>query len=369
MVGLFVRIFHVFLDAIVTRDSYLLRRWKNSMFGIFRVFLAIAVVMNHAIPSLQGVGAVAVFCFFLLSGFLMTLLMVGVYADRPADFLLNRFLRLYPMYWGAFVITLLLWATIAPPTAFPRMTSMVLQSVYVVNGPDRVVSPAWAVTNEICCYLLIGLGVTRTRMYATWTLIASIAVTVSIYLSSYRTLSDLYFPVAGAFLPFALGGFLANQVQRMRPASHLSNLSLLAFGAVGILVCMKAESVAFLAGLRVTPMHILYVSLLPASAAVVALYRINAASRFRSLDDLVGRFSYPIYLLHEAMGFVAAALLLPYFAGTLSLTIAASAVFLVVIDNPVNRIRSVVRGRKRPQPNSDYRDIGQAPGMVGRLPT
>jgi peptidoglycan/LPS O-acetylase OafA/YrhL len=338
------------------------------MFGIFRVFLAIAVVMNHTMPSLQGIGAVAVFCFFLLSGFLMTLLMTGVYVDRPADFFLNRFLRLYPMYWGAFIITLLLWATIAPPPGFPRTTSMVLQAVYLVNGPDRVVSPAWAVTNEICCYLLIGLGVTRTRMYATWTLIASIAVTVSIYLSSYRTLSDLYFPVAGAFLPFALGGFLAHQVQRMRPASHLSNLSLLAFGAVGILVCMKAESVAFLAGLRVTPMHILYFSLLPASAAVVALYRINAAPRFRSLDDFVGRFSYPIYLLHESMGWIAAAFFLPGFVGTLSVTVAMSAVFLVLIDNPVNRIRSVVRGRTLPKPDRGNREIGKPPLVTSAAP-
>jgi peptidoglycan/LPS O-acetylase OafA/YrhL len=177
-------------------------------------------------------------------------------------------------------------------------------------------------------------------------------VIASIYLSSSRTLSDLYFPIAGAFLPFALGGFLAHQVQRMRPASHLSNISLLVFGVVGILVCMIAESIAYLGGLRVTPTHILFISLLPASFAIIALYRIKAAPRLRSLDDLVGRFSYPIYLLHEAMSLVAAALLLPSFAGTLSLTIATSAVFLVLIDNPVNRIRSVVRARMLPGPNT-----------------
>jgi peptidoglycan/LPS O-acetylase OafA/YrhL len=317
------------------------------MFGIFRVLLAIAVVMNHTIPWLTGIGIVAVYCFFLLSGFLMTLLMTGVYADRPTDFFLNRFLRLYPMYWGALIITFLLWATIAPRTEFfPRSASMILQAVYVVSGPDRIIGSAWAVTNEICCYLLIGLGVTRTRVYAIWSLIAATGVTASIYLATYRTLSDLYFPIAGAFLPFALGGLLAHQVQRIRPATHVSDVSLLVFGAVGIVACMAAESIAYLSGLRVTPMHILFISLLPASAAIIALYRIEAVPRLRSLDDLVGRFSYPIYLLHEAMSLVAAALLLPGFYGTLSLTIAASAAFLVLIDNPVNRIRSVIRGRK-----------------------
>ena len=313
------------------------------MFGMFRVLLASTVVMDHTISSLQGIGTVAVYCFFLLSGFLMTLLMTGVYADRPGAFFLNRFLRLYPMYWGTLIVTFLLWATIAPPAVFPRETLIILQSAYVVSGPDRIVGAAWAVTNEICCYLLIGLGVTRTRVCAIWSLIAAIAVVVSIYLSSWRTLSDLYFPVAGAFLPFALGGFLAHQVQRARPASHLSNISLLIFGGVGILACMAAEY--YFGALRVTPTHILFISLLPASAVIIALYRIKPAPRLRSFDDLVGRFSYPIYLLHEAMSLVATALLLSGFAGTLSLTIAASALFLVLIDNPVNCIRSMVRGR------------------------
>src|SRR5450631_1869306 len=107
------------------------------MFGMFRVLLALAVVMNHTISWVTGIGIVAVYCFFLLSGFL---LMTGVYADRPTDFFLNRFLRLYPMYWGALIITFLLWATIAPRTEFfPRATSIILQAVYVVSGADRII--------------------------------------------------------------------------------------------------------------------------------------------------------------------------------------------------------------------------------------
>src|SRR5262249_44406532 len=275
------------------------RDWKSSMFGMFRVLLAVAVVMTHTIPWLQGIGAVAVYCFFVLSGFLMTLLMTGVYADRPAHFFLNRFLRLYPMYWGALIITFVLWATIPPPAKFPRDTSIILQAIYIVTDPPRIVNATWAVTNEICCYVLIGLGVTRTRECALWALAASIAVTVTMYLSSFRTLNHLYFPIAGAFLPFAVGGFLAHQVHRMRPASQLANVGLLVFGAAGILACMTGESIAYLAGRQVTPTHILFITLLPASAAIIALYRIKPAPRLRSLDDFVGRFSYPIYLLHE----------------------------------------------------------------------
>jgi peptidoglycan/LPS O-acetylase OafA/YrhL len=273
------------------------------------------------------------------------------------------------MYWGAFIMMFVLWATIAPTIKIPRETSIILQAVYIVTEPPRIVNATWAVTNEICCYVLIGLGVTRSRQSAFWALIASTVVTVAMYLSSFRTLNDMYFPIAGAFLPFAVGGFLVHQVQRMRATSQFANLCLLGFGAAGIVACMAGESISYLAGRQVTPTHILFITLLPASAAIIALYRIKPPARLRSLDDLIGRFSYPIYLLHEPVGIVAWTLGLPYFAGTLLLTIATSAVFLVLIDNPVNRIRSVVRRRKRPRPDSDYRDIDKAPGIVGRLPT
>jgi peptidoglycan/LPS O-acetylase OafA/YrhL len=227
---------------------------------------------------------------------------------------------------------------------------MILQAVYVAKGADRLIGSAWAVTNEICCYLLIGLGVTRTRECAIWALIASMAVTGAMYFSTPKTLSDLYFPVASAFLPFAVGGFLAHQVQRMRPASHLTNVSMLVFGVVGVVVCMKAESIGVLGEHIKTTIHVLYFSLLPASAAIIALYRIKVDPRLRSLDDVVGRFSYPIYLLHGPMGLAAAATVPRFagFGGTLSITIAMSAVFLVLIDNPVNRIRSLVRNRMLP---------------------
>ena len=79
------------------------------MFGTYRTLLAIAVVATH-FGGMSGLGLVAVFGFFSLSGFLMTLLVNGPYRGRPRAFLLNRFLRLYPLYWGVVSITLiLLW--------------------------------------------------------------------------------------------------------------------------------------------------------------------------------------------------------------------------------------------------------------------
>jgi peptidoglycan/LPS O-acetylase OafA/YrhL len=65
------------------------------MFGTFRTILAALVVLQHFSPA-RLVGSMAVFAFFTLSGFLMTMLMDTTYRGRPEAFALNRFLRLYP---------------------------------------------------------------------------------------------------------------------------------------------------------------------------------------------------------------------------------------------------------------------------------
>ena len=67
--------------------------------GTYRTLLAIAVVATH-FGGVNGFGLVAVFGFYSLSRFLMTLLVTGPYQGRRKAFLLNRFLRLYPLYWA-----------------------------------------------------------------------------------------------------------------------------------------------------------------------------------------------------------------------------------------------------------------------------
>lgn len=78
--------------------------------GFVRFILAISVLIFHSSP-IFGItllpGPLAVQVFFIISGFYMTLIFTEKYAatSRPAyDFYVNRFLRLYPLY---FVVILL----------------------------------------------------------------------------------------------------------------------------------------------------------------------------------------------------------------------------------------------------------------------
>jgi peptidoglycan/LPS O-acetylase OafA/YrhL len=320
------------------------------VFGTFRTLLAAAVVANHSDASMAGAGPPAVFWFFCLSGFLMSLIVTGQYAERPAAFFLNRFLRLYPMYWLAFGLTIAIGLA-APSLGDTR--SLVRQALYIVRVEDvRVVNPAWAVTNEICCYILIGLGVTRTRPVAAWAFAAALAVSIIVYTSFAQTIADLYFPVVGAFVPFALGGLLAQYRFSFPVLSHRMNVLAILSGMLGVFVCIAISAYAYTHGHPRTLLHVIYICLIPASVTIIGLYRLDAPVLKRA-DDLVGRLSYPIYLTHGLGGALAAVLLpaLPTFPSTLAMTIVISILFSALIDIPVSRIRERVRGgraRKAP---------------------
>ena len=77
------------------------------MFGAFRLLLSLMVVWYHLIDW-RFAGPVAVFGFYVVSGYLMTKVINEVYSDGLAGFgryIANRALRIYPMYWVALALS------------------------------------------------------------------------------------------------------------------------------------------------------------------------------------------------------------------------------------------------------------------------
>lgn len=71
------------------------------MFGTYRTLLAVMVIFLH-LGGMPVIGGYAVFGFYILSGYLMTLIMhknYGYTRDGVARYAINRFLRIYPIYW------------------------------------------------------------------------------------------------------------------------------------------------------------------------------------------------------------------------------------------------------------------------------
>src|SRR5215470_1977398 len=98
--------------------------------GLMRFMLALAVASGHA-GSFFGAdiypmvaGNIAVQIFYMMSGFLIALILAGKYADAPQGnwiFYSNRAVKIYVPYLAILAVTIFLslasWAAGGPPLA------------------------------------------------------------------------------------------------------------------------------------------------------------------------------------------------------------------------------------------------------------
>ena len=78
-------------------------------FGLFRFILANLVILHYLWPTLlRKPGGFAVFSFYLLSGFFITLVLNAKYYNKKGlyKFFYNRILRIYPEYFLAILLSL-----------------------------------------------------------------------------------------------------------------------------------------------------------------------------------------------------------------------------------------------------------------------
>jgi peptidoglycan/LPS O-acetylase OafA/YrhL len=141
------------------------------MLGTFRFALAILVALSHADVRVAGLnpGVVAVVCFYLISGYVMTGLVRSHYAtiDRIPYFYADRALRIFPQYLAVAGLTLAWYWLSGAQTAFLRHPpdwsdllanlAIVPLNFYMFNGTDAftLIPPAWSLGAEVQFYVLI----------------------------------------------------------------------------------------------------------------------------------------------------------------------------------------------------------------------
>jgi peptidoglycan/LPS O-acetylase OafA/YrhL len=286
------------------------------MSGFFRLLLALMVVVAHLAPSPRGAlwGGCAVYSFYLLSGYLITLVLHETYGftlSGGGRFLANRVLRLYPTYYCVclFSLGVLLLCGDAGRAFLPRLRlpdspSNILSHLFLVpfvvpslrDGVPRLAPPCWSLAVELVCYALLWLWIARSRRHAILTLLA--ALTCGAILIARRTdLGTLYMSVSSALIPFSLGAlawFTRDQVfawcgprwQTTVVALYASNLLLapLLLGRIpwpfALNVLLSFFVVLFVSHCR-----------LP-------------APRFRRCEAWAGKLSYPIFLIHWPVALV-----------------------------------------------------------------
>ena len=345
------------------------------MFGIWRTSLALEVVVSHLlfVPIL---GGYAVFSFFVLSGFLMTSIMQKTYGYSAAGFVAyaqNRALRLYPNYWFAIIVSLaVIWSVGEAITtrhfaslSVPQNTAEWLQNLTIIfpyfvpsDARSILAPPTWALTVELCFYVIIGLGASRAKRTTLYWFLASVSYLIVVrYFYSGNRYS--YAAIAAGSLPFSVGAltyhYLAD-IRAMLVRCRIADARLLIGArwivfALALLLLWKADWYA-------ATMVALWINIGLSSLIICALATLEAPKSLRHIDKAIGDYSYPVYLLHMQMAVVASVLLfgermpklrsaegVAVLAITLLLTGVLATFCARVIDPAVERRRTRIRAR------------------------
>lgn len=281
------------------------------MFGILRYFLALLVVQTHLWKITPWAGFYAVFSFYMLSGYLMTLVLNERYKHGIGGFfkyLLNRALRIYPPYLAVLVMAIAvvyyfpdIALSVHKSFSLPAGTESWLKNIFIVGAYHPIVStlviPAWSLHVELIFYAAMGLLLSRRWWIAVPWFLASLAYTVYLviqYPSANQFWFYRYFPLKAASLPFSAGACLYF-VRGLIGKWHALITLVAALFAANILFS------GFLWEGKDLYINGFYLSI-ALSAVLIALLSsfdpLRVHGLFRRIDAFLGDISYPIFLCH-----------------------------------------------------------------------
>jgi peptidoglycan/LPS O-acetylase OafA/YrhL len=302
---------------------------------------------------IDGPAAYAVWGFFVLSGYLMTLVLRTKYGSAPAglrQFAMNRLLRIYPSFIaaGALGIATILAlrplgidpAALNPQFMLPQKTSEWISNLAMfpfVGQRGLPVPVAAALFVEVWAYALMPLFASS---QCAALLGLALAVCANLQFGfGMSTFVARYCGFATGLMPFAAGAVVFH---------YRGSLRRFAAPALSIL-CWCMHGIYWLHDPYWPWTYGLWLSVPLSTWVVLSL----AEAKPCPMDKIAGELSYPIYLLHTTV----AAWLLPcfgfgrspgFFAVSFALTVLASWVVVLLVDRPMQRLR-VTADRSRPK--------------------
>lgn len=343
------------------------------MFGIFRTLLALMVVAGHLFGPPE-LGVYAVFGFYTLSGYLMTFIINRNYGHTTEGikaYFLNRILRIYPMYYCAIILSILILfllgsdiTTFKQEIQVPSTLRDWFQNIFLffpTGTKVRLSPPSWALTIELFFYILIGLGLSKTKLRTLlWFLIGIIYTVFS--LATDAPWRDRYSVIWAASLPFSIGALIYYYESKLIQSLNKMKLNkpILWFSLIllNFLFFLFLKHFSNYNGL----LHYgFYLNLAFTSLCIISLIKSNIHLTKR-IDNWVGQFSYPIYLIHIQIGAVIFVLINRYssyqYSNIIEMGIVQRIIFLFVsivftllisysmlkvIDGPINRLRELIK--------------------------
>jgi len=290
------------------------------MFGAYRYLLASLAIFSHFHPiyfgRLNWTGMYALFGFYVLSGYLMTRVLHETYGFTTrgiGHFLWNRALRIYPTYWVAAIASVLVVTALPGTVAIytrvmgvPTTLEGVLQNTFIFGlhawRSPRIVTPAWSLHVELCFYVLMALGLSRSlRAVLVW-VVASLIYTAAL-VDAHVDFALRYSTIGAASLPFSVGALAYFVGRRVRPPQRWAPFAVAVFLAID------------LGAIRLVPdvmLHGFYLGLVCNAVAVICLAQVRVRSLpgiIGRIDRLLGDLTYPMFLLHLPVAYVWTAVL------------------------------------------------------------
>ena len=318
--------------------SYLLQRLGFGP-GAFRLCLAAAVFLQHV--SRFETGRTAVMLFFMLSGYWVSRMQSGAGAKPYARFVLNRFLRIWPLLCVAAA-----FCAFGLPLLFGLHRGGSFLSTIGLFGlatrNDDVDGTIWSLDIEAQFYLLLPLvlfAIAGARLGRRTFALASVAI------CGIGTALTLRFAVANVLFywpMFAAGVSIC--VHRWKPSGRWALISLLAV-CVGIAANQALLHIPFSpsGGPRDGPLP--FITYDAATMAIALLgapmiaWVVSLPSNRR--DHHLGDAAYPFYLFHVPLIFVSLAFIGGMAGKVVALVAAAAVTYLAerFIDRPLERLR------------------------------
>lgn len=276
----------------------------------------------HAFSRPLSVGGAGVDLFFVVSGFIMVSIASG---KRPIEFLMDRLVRIFPLWW----IALVPWVLAKGSSWFETLASIALIPIYPIQaGP--VLGAGWTLSFELLFYGGFALALATRKAVPIGLFVGSLALAV--------TTKEMPFVFVGSpiILEFLLGAVIATlpRISRLGLPSIVLSAIWLALFQVG-----NAEpSTVF------TPTMVTYRVLAWGIPAGMLFYgAVSLESYFASLAFtplvFLGDASYSIYLFHPMILAVSP---FQWFVGA-SLAIVFGIFMHLLVEAPMMRLWSAFR--------------------------
>lgn len=343
------------------------------MLGCFRYVLALMVVFSHLWPELLWwQGTYAVFCFYVISGYLMSKIINEVYVGEGwfLRYGINRCLRIFPAYLTTLLLTLsaiALYPQVANIefNAYLMMGDVMfapddtggwtenLSLLYLGEG-ELTVSQAWSLRVELVFYFVMVFLVRRPSLVFIW---FSVSVIYLIYLEvSSASFITRYMSVLGASFAFSTGALVYQLSKKVRLSTRhvyfASVLLPLYLWQAPNLWGFPPEHLGWQAFFSAQS-YGLYGFAFLGAYLLLAMVTTNRLPSFGSLGIFLGNLAYPIFLTHWLVAIVALGMGVPvhnklaFLMSTLAGIHLVSLAMFYLVERPVNeRLRSQVRGRK-----------------------